>query len=1185
MKITLHIFLLCTLFMPLFPAAQSWSWETTFPNSTINDMKTLPSGTTYLVGDFKQVTPKDSASAADYFLIKVDSSGNIVGGFKKGEGHLSEGYHLGIDDTKKLFVFGTPFTPQTDNYYLMKYEDNGTLVWSKKFVIPKSKSNYAWLKKGAGAMDVNYGRIALTGNFNGAMILYQKNNASSYEKYIGKTCDWEIWMGLENACPRENEAYIVVLDLNGDLIWGNKFGSDFYYKEDDANENYYNTTIDFDDFGYDIVIDKYRHIIFSGLFTGIDVRFGNIKLHTNEDFIPVLVKFNPNGQVFWAKRAIGTFTYDVDVITKLAVDNERNIFHTGLTHKYGTNYSFDSINCEITKYTPDGNILWKQVVKDLKSTIPMPAFIGHLNAKDKLYVATILNNENDASEKKKTIFVFNEEGIIEYEIDNTKSFTPISLATDDDANIYLAGKSNVAKYVQFNPLSYRFSGNGLWSDTNNWEHSSAPPNPLRKWDTIFVRTAENDSCLLDLYQEISDEAYLIIEPGSRFIVPNDILTEPIRPEPTPITGNTFALPDIKAGDTLLFRVGVIPGKYPESTSIEVIADLKKIGGAAAQILNDIGEHGDENFNDLIYTYKYALPDTVSSGEKKIPFFARDAQMRLYSGEFAVTILPTPQPEIVISQIYTTGGVSGATYRNDFIELFNRGNQSVSLEGKSVQLASGNGTDLFSDNPPILLSGILAPGQYFLIKLAEGTNGAALPQSDATSSLELENAGGKLIIVDGTEGLPCNGSSTPCDSEQIEKILDLVGYGNANFFETKAVPSAVRPRLTVYLRNWEGVQDTQNNSVDFYNALPTPRNKNAKLNPAQARVVISQVYTAGGSSSKSYKNDFIELYNDGNKAESLYGWSVQYAEAGSSNWESTPLSGSLQPGQFLLISQAAAATGSNLPAADFQGGIDLNTTGGTILLVKTQDLQTGACPTGEQIIDKVGYGNATCFEGSGPTIATSTIRRQHSGGLDTDNNQNDLKTGPVYPRNRSFPKYSNHYRNGESVLVDTRDNKIYPIKRIGLKIWTLSNLNYNQSGSVIYDNKSSNADLYGRLYDWDDAKKAIPSDWFMPEISHWSDLQNFVGFGGELKDTLHWNTPNIGGNNASSFAARPGGYIMNYGFEDIGFIGTWWTNNQTSSLGVYNWAFSVSMSYNNSGISVSDWYNWKSNYYSVRCVRN
>lgn len=50
---------------------------------------------------------------------------------------------------------------------------------------------------------------------------------------------------------------------------------------------------------------------------------------------------------------------------------------------------------------------------------------------------------------------------------------------------------------------------------------------------------------------------------------------------------------------------------------------------------------------------------------------------------AFTTPHAPSPNIVISQVYGGGGNSGATYRNDFIELFNRGSTPVDVTGWSV----------------------------------------------------------------------------------------------------------------------------------------------------------------------------------------------------------------------------------------------------------------------------------------------------------------------------------------------------------------------------------------------------------------------------------------------------------------------------------------------------------------------
>jgi predicted extracellular nuclease len=51
--------------------------------------------------------------------------------------------------------------------------------------------------------------------------------------------------------------------------------------------------------------------------------------------------------------------------------------------------------------------------------------------------------------------------------------------------------------------------------------------------------------------------------------------------------------------------------------------------------------------------------------------------------------------IVISQIYGGGGNTGAQYQNDFVELFNRGTSTVSVNGWSVGYASATGTGNFA----------------------------------------------------------------------------------------------------------------------------------------------------------------------------------------------------------------------------------------------------------------------------------------------------------------------------------------------------------------------------------------------------------------------------------------------------------------------------------------------------------
>src|SRR5689334_5245059 len=91
------------------------------------------------------------------------------------------------------------------------------------------------------------------------------------------------------------------------------------------------------------------------------------------------------------------------------------------------------------------------------------------------------------------------------------------------------------------------------------------------------------------------------------------------------------------------------------------------------------------------------------------------------------------------------------------------------------------------------------------------------------------------------------------------------------------------------------------------------------------VVISQVYGGAGCGTvgcSTYKNDYIELFNRGTVAQSLNGWSVQYASAAGTSWQVTSLPNfSLAPGQYFLVQEGAGANGQlTLPTPDATGSI-------------------------------------------------------------------------------------------------------------------------------------------------------------------------------------------------------------------------------------------------------------------------
>lgn len=173
--------------------------------------------------------------------------------------------------------------------------------------------------------------------------------------------------------------------------------------------------------------------------------------------------------------------------------------------------------------------------------------------------------------------------------------------------------------------------------------------------------------------------------------------------------------------------------------------------------------------------------------------------------------------VVVSQVFAGGGNTGASFTNDFVELFNRGTTAVDLTGWTVQYATAAGTSW----QVTALSGSIQPEHYYLVQLASSASiGAPLPTPDATGTSNLAVSGGKVAVVHDTAALGCGASAGSCSA--ISTVADLVGWGSATDYEgTGAAPAL--GSTTAAVRASGGCTDTDVSSADFSTATPAPRN--------------------------------------------------------------------------------------------------------------------------------------------------------------------------------------------------------------------------------------------------------------------------------------------------------------------------------------------------------------------------
>ena len=193
------------------------------------------------------------------------------------------------------------------------------------------------------------------------------------------------------------------------------------------------------------------------------------------------------------------------------------------------------------------------------------------------------------------------------------------------------------------------------------------------------------------------------------------------------------------------------------------------------------------------------------------------------------------------------------------------------------------------------------------------------------------------------------------------------------------------------------------------ALALPLAATSARGSGSGSVVVAEIYAAGGNSGAAYTNDYVELFNRGAGSVAVDGWTLQYASAASTSWQSTALSGTIAAGGRYLVQLASGGlNGAALPAPDASGTSNLAVTGGKIALVDDTTALScggapGSCSAIASVQDLAGYGSAADYEGGGAApapSATTALVRAGGGCTDSDSNAADFATAAPGPQNSS-----------------------------------------------------------------------------------------------------------------------------------------------------------------------------------------
>ncbi len=268
--------------------------------------------------------------------------------------------------------------------------------------------------------------------------------------------------------------------------------------------------------------------------------------------------------------------------------------------------------------------------------------------------------------------------------------------------------------------------------------------------------------------------------------------------------------------------------------IPVISSFTPTSGAAGSLVILTGSNfinaSSVRFNGVDATF---LVDSAGQITATVPASATSGTISVvtsYGTGTSTSPFTVLQSPVLISQIFGGGGNTGALYKRDYVELYNRSGSPVSLTGWSVQYASSTGNSW----NVCALSGSIAPGKYCLVGLGAGTTGVALPTVDVSGTIAISATTGKIALVNSSTALT---GSSPIGTTGLQ---DFVGYGTANAYEGAAAPAP--SSSTAIFRLGDGATDTANNAADFTAAAPSPRNSLSGPPPPPA---ITSAATATG----------------------------------------------------------------------------------------------------------------------------------------------------------------------------------------------------------------------------------------------------------------------------------------------------------------------------------------------------
>jgi len=329
----------------LYGQTPNWSWaKNAIGNSSElgRGIATDGSGNIYIVGEFSSPNSTFGSNILtnngnrDMFLAKYDPFGNVIWAKSAGGTEDDAGKSICTDNEGNIYCTGYFYSPSItfgsttlnnmgmSNVFIVKYDSAGNVVWAKR----------------AGGNNQDIGRSITT---DGVGNIYVTGGFQSPTMTLGN-------ITLTNASNSGGftDIFIAKYASSGDVIWAKSAGNIYA------------------DQGFGITTDKENNIFLTGSFMGPSITFGNFTLNCPQgSYCPFIAKYDPSGNVQWAKSATNNFGTDESY--GITTNMEGDAYITGKFSS--TSITFGSISLTnsslnggtdifVVKYNSLGNVIW-----------------------------------------------------------------------------------------------------------------------------------------------------------------------------------------------------------------------------------------------------------------------------------------------------------------------------------------------------------------------------------------------------------------------------------------------------------------------------------------------------------------------------------------------------------------------------------------------------------------------------------------------------------------------------------------------------------------------------------------------------------------------------------------------------------------------------------------------------------